>query len=496
MLSGRQFRITRSQRGLAALALALAGVAACTPPATNPPAKESQGTAPPGQAAAPVQVLPSPALAQAQAEGVSIADVVQKALPAVVNVSSSRVRQQRVPFHWFFGPGNGGPQERREQGQGSGVIVSASGVVLTNNHVVEKADEITVTTSDGREFEAKVLGTDPKSDLAVLQLQGDVSGLTAVTFGDSSQLRLGDVVLAIGNPFGIGQTVTMGIVSAKGRADLGIVDYEDFIQTDAAINPGNSGGALINMRGELVGINTAILSRSGGYQGVGFAIPSNMAGPIMQSLQQTGKVVRGWLGVAIQEVDQELAKAMKLPSADGVLISDVKLGGPADKAGLKRGDVVLSVGGQKVDTTGRLRNLVAQEGADKKVPLEIMRDGKRQTIQVLLGEMPTDPSLAGASPDLPGQDKLDGLVLENLAPALKQRFNIGGDVTRGAVVTDVEAGSPAAKAGLRPGDVIVEVNRKPVADVQAFAQLYKQRSGIALLLVHRGDSTVYVVVRR
>src|SRR5690606_1611713 len=306
MLSGSRFRtFTRSRRALAALALA--GVAACTPPATNPPAKESQPAAPPGPTStAPVQVLPSPALAQAQADGVSIADVVQKALPAVVNVSSSRVRQQRMPFHWFFGPGPGGPQERREQGQGSGVIVSVSGVVLTNNHVVEKADEITVTTSDGREFEAKVLGTDPKSDLAVLQLQGDVSGLTAITFGDSSQLRLGDVVLAIGNPFGIGQTVTMGIVSAKGRADLGIVDYEDFIQTDAAINPGNSGGALINMRGELVGINTAILSRSGGYQGVGFAIPSNMAAPIMQSLQTTGRVVRGWLGVAIQEVDQEL----------------------------------------------------------------------------------------------------------------------------------------------------------------------------------------------
>jgi len=495
MLVGSQLRTTTLTRW-ALVALALAGTAACTPPATNPPAKDSQDPAPATQASGPVQVLPSPALAQVQADGVSIADVVQKALPAVVNVSSSRMRRERVPFHWFNGPGNGGPQERREQGQGSGVIVSASGVVLTNNHVVEKADEITVTTSDGREFEAKVVGTDPKSDLAVLQLQGEASGLTAVTFGDSSQLRLGDVVLAIGNPFGIGQTVTMGIVSAKGRADLGIVDYEDFIQTDAAINPGNSGGALINMRGELVGINTAILSRSGGYQGVGFAIPSNMAAPIMQSLQQTGKVVRGWLGVAIQEVDQELAKALKLSSADGVLISDVKEGGPADRAGLKRGDVVLTVGGQKVDTTGRLRNLVAQEGADKKVPLEIVRDGKHQVVQVMLGEMPSDPSVTGGGPDSPAQDKLDGLALENLTAALKQRFNIGGDVTHGAVVTDVENGSPAAKAGLRPGDVIVEVNRKPVADANTFAQLYKQRSGIALLLVHRGDSTVYIVVRR
>ena len=496
MLVDSPFRSITSSRGALAM-LALATTAACTPPATNPPVKESP-TAGSGQAAsAPVQVLPSPALALAQAEGVSIADVVQKALPAVVNVSSSRVREASVPFHWFFGPGNGGPPgEQREQGQGSGVIISAAGVVLTNNHVVEKADQITVTTSDGRELAAKVLGTDPKSDLAVLQLEGDTSGLTAVTFGDSSQLRLGDVVLAIGNPFGIGQTVTMGIVSAKGRADLGIVDYEDFIQTDAAINPGNSGGALINMRGELVGINTAILSRSGGYQGVGFAIPSNMAGPIMQSLQQTGKVVRGWLGVAIQEVDQELAKALKLPSADGVLVSDVKAGGPADKAGLRRGDVVLSVAGQKVDTTGRLRNLVAQEGADKKVPLEILREGKREVVQVTLEEMPKDPSIAAATPEGATQDKLDGLVLENLNQPLKKRFNIGGDVTRGAVVTEVENGSPGAKAGLRPGDIIVEVNRKPVADANAFVQLYKQRTGIALLLVHRGDSTVYIVVKR
>jgi hypothetical protein len=257
MLVRSPFRSITFSREALAMAVLAATTAACTPPATNPPVKEAPGQPSSGQASAPVQVLPSPALALAQAEGVSIADVVQKALPAVVNVSSSRVRETRVPFHWFFGPGNGGPpSEQREQGQGSGVIVSAAGVVLTNNHVVEKADQITVTTSDGREFAAKVLGTDPKSDLAVLQLEGDASGLTPVTFGDSSQLRLGDVVLAIGNPFGIGQTVTMGIVSAKGRADLGIVDYEDFIQTDAAINPGNSGGALINMRGELVGINT------------------------------------------------------------------------------------------------------------------------------------------------------------------------------------------------------------------------------------------------
>lgn len=495
MLGRKSFR--RMARCPAAIALALT-LTACgaPPPAASSPPQPAAQRAPAPSAPAPVQVLPSPALARAQADGVTIADVVERVLPAVVNVSSTRTLKMRTPFQWFFGPGREGPQERREQGLGSGVIVSTKGVVLTNNHVVEKAEEITVTTSDGREFEAKVLGTDPKSDLAVLQLKGDPVGLTAMTFGDSSQLRLGDVVLAIGNPFGIGQTVTMGIVSAKGRADLGIVDYEDFIQTDAAINPGNSGGALINMRGELVGINTAILSRNGGYQGVGFAIPTNMAAPIMQSLQKTGKVVRGWLGVAIQQVDQELAKALKLNSTEGVLISDVKPGGPADRAGLKRGDVVLTVAGQRVDTTGRLRNLVAAAGANKKVPLDIIREGKKQTIDVLLGEMPADPRMGAAGPEAVQPDKLDGLSLENIGAANKKRFNIDPSVTRGVVVTDVEGGSAAARAGLRPGDVIVEVNRKPVTDTNGFKQLYKQRSGIALLLVHRGDSTVYVVVRR
>ncbi len=471
---------------------------ACVPkPGEPPPRAASAAHTPAAEPAPPAQVLPAPGLARAQADGVSIADVAEKALPSVVNVSSSRMQQVRSPFHWFFGPGPGGPTEQRVQGQGSGVIVSKDGLVLTNNHVVEEADEITVTTSDGREFEAKVLGTDPKSDLAVLELDGNPVGLSPVSFGDSSQLRLGDVVLAIGNPFGIGQTVTMGIVSAKGRADLGIVDYEDFIQTDAAINPGNSGGALINMRGELVGINTAILSRSGGYQGVGFAIPSDMALPIMQSLKDNGRVVRGWLGVAIQQVDQELAKALGLSEADGVLVSDVKAGGPADKAGIKRGDVVLRVGGTHVDTTGRLRNLVAQAGANQKVPLEIVRDGKKQTIEVTLGEMPADPRAAlGAHPRAATKDRLDGLVLEELTPQSKKRFDVGPDVTRGVVVSEVDRGSAAARAGLRPGDVIVEVNRSKVTGIEAFKRLYTQRSGMALLLVHRGGSTLYVVVRK
>ena len=286
-----------------------------------------------------------------------------------------------MPFPFFFGPGPE-QQERREQGMGSGVIISSDGYVLTNNHVVSDAQEIKVTLYDRREFDAEVVGTDPKSDVAVIRIKAPPKDLRAISIGDSSRIRLGDVVLAIGNPFGVGQTVTMGIVSAKGRADVGIVDYEDFIQTDAAINPGNSGGALVNMEGQLIGINTAILSRSGGYQGIGFAIPTNMASPIMESLKKYGKVTRGWLGVSIQDVDQELSTAMKLPTSRGVLISDVQPGSPAQKAGLKRGDVVVKIEGRAVETTGNFRNAIALGGSGKKVKLELYRDGKLQTLDV------------------------------------------------------------------------------------------------------------------
>src|SRR5690606_31146613 len=291
----------------------------------------------------PVTTTPNPVLGKA---GGAIADVAERALPSVVNISLTKVGRAGapIPFPVFFGP----PQERIEQGMGSGVIVSADGTILTNNHVVADAKEIKVTTYDRREFDAKVIGTDPKSDLAVIQIQGAPAGLTPIQFGDSSKLRLGEVVLAIGNPFGVGQTVTMGIVSATGRSRMGIVDYEDFIQTDAAINPGNSGGALVNMRGELVGINTAILSRSGGYQGIGFAIPADMARPIMKSLLDNGKVERGWLGVSIQDLTPELARGLGIGTSRGVLVSGVIDGSPADKAGLERGDVVISLDGKAI----------------------------------------------------------------------------------------------------------------------------------------------------
>jgi serine protease Do len=458
----------------------------------------------------PASFLPHPAFAYAQGAGqsaVSIADIAERAMPSVVNISSTKVRKvdpRTSPFlndpffRHFFGPGNEVPRERREQGLGSGVIVTADGVVLTNNHVVEQADEIKVVTSDRREFDAKVLGTDPKSDLAVIKLQGNVTGLKPAVLGDSSRMRLGDVVLAIGNPFALGQTVTMGIVSAKGRANVGIVDYEDFIQTDAAINPGNSGGALVNMEGQLVGINTAILSRSGGYMGIGFAIPTNMAKPIMESLQKHGKVVRGWLGIAIQDLDQELRRAFKLPAdASGVVISDLTPGAPAERAGLKRGDVIQKVNGVPVNSTGELRNAIAAGGTGTDVKLDILRDGKPRTVTAKLGEMPAEP---GETAEKPGSraepGSLDGLTLESLNPALRRKFQIGSGVTQGAVVTSVAPGSPAARAGLRPGDVVLEVNREKVDSLERFKQLYGSAKGSVLMLVHRAGNTIYVVARR
>jgi serine protease Do len=446
--------------------------------------------------AAPVTVVSNPALTRVGGE--SIADITERVLPSVVNISMTKVTkmsgQGQLPFMPFFG-NQGQGEDRREQGMGSGVIVSKDGYVLTNNHVVADAQEIKVTTSDRHNYDATIVGTDPKSDLAVIKIKGDVSNLKPVEFGDSGRLRLGDIVLAIGNPFGVGQTVTMGIVSAKGRSDLGIETYEDFIQTDAAINPGNSGGALINGEGKLVGINTAILSRSGGYQGIGFAIPSNMVSPIMDSLRKSGKVVRGWLGVAIQDVDQELADAMKLPQASGILLSDVKPGTPAAKAGLIRGDVVLKVDGKVVDTSGQFRNMIAASGARHTVHLDLVRDGKAVGADVALGEMPESDAAAAAGPSSAQGGALDGIVLENLSPQTRSAFEIDDSVKQGVVITRLDPQSNAARAGLRPGDVVLEVNRTRVDTPQHFQELYSKSKNRVLLLVNRHGSTTFIVIK-
>jgi serine protease Do len=324
-----------------------------------------------------------------------------------------------------------------------------------------------------------------------------VKDLVPLKVGDSTALRVGDVVLAIGNPFGFSQTVTMGIVSAKGRSETGIVDYADFIQTDAAINPGNSGGALVNMQGELVGINTAIISRSGGYQGIGFAIPSNMASQIAQSLLEHGRVVRGWLGIGIQDVDPDLAAAMSLPTADGVLVSDVEPGGPADKGGLLRGDVIMTVEGKKTNSSTQLRNLIADAGANKKVQLEILRGGKPQSLSLLLGELKTDkPEVTKEAHGTARPETQQGLTVDAITPRIREQLELPPNLKQGVVVTGVAQGSAAAEAGLAPGDVVLEVNKQPVGSVQDFRSAYTKKQGgkNTLLLVFREGRTLYVVL--
>lgn len=461
-----------------AVALALFGCNATA----SAPASEATSQSPPS-------IQASPALYAA--EGGSIADVVEGVLPSVVSITSTKKARARSPMDMFFGHQSGRPQS----GLGSGVIISGSGIIVTNNHVIEGADTVKVQTYDDREFEARVVGSDPKSDVAVLQLEGDVGQLTPVRIGDSGALRLGDVVLAVGNPFGVGQTVTMGIVSATGRSDMGIVDYENFIQTDAAINPGNSGGALINMRGELVGINTAILSRSGGSMGIGFAIPTNMASPIVDALQADGKVTRGWLGVRIQDLNADLRGALSLGNRDGVLIADVQSEGPAEAGGLKSGDVVTQVGKVDVHSTGQFRNLIASARAESDVKLTVIRDGKSKTLQVTLGALPGEDALTGGakSGEASGQ-VLDGLTLKDLDDALRARLEVDKG-TEGVVIVRVQPGSAAARAQLRPGDILLEVNRQSISSVKQVKKAYEATKGAKLLKVLRRGVVQYLVVK-
>jgi len=446
-------------------------------------------------------LLARPAFAQVKGGGkeVSLSDIAERAVRSVVNISSTRVVQRGrglSPYHGnpffeqFFRHRQ--PPQQRMRSLGSGVIVSRDGVVLTNNHVVQHADEIHVNLSDGSKLRATIVGTDPKSDLAVLRLQGDLGQLEPLPFGDSAKLRLGEVVLAIGDPFGVGQTVTMGIVSALGRANMGIVDYEDFIQTDAAINPGNSGGALISMRGQLVGINTAILSRSGGYQGIGFAIPSAMVHPIMDSLLKHGKVIRGWLGVEIQSLTPEIARLMTLPDdTRGVLVAGVQLDSPAAKVGIKRGDVITELNGKPVASVAKLRNAVAAAGSDVEVKLKLVRDGKALSVGLKLGVLPSD-QVARLDPS---QGVLGGLAVEPLTDEIRRRLGLDRRVT-GVVVTEVKAGSAADAAGLHADDVITEINRRPLKDAYQFSTLYKQAKDRLLLLVYREGVPVYLLLEK
>jgi serine protease Do len=432
----------------------------------------------------------------------SFAPIVKKVLPSVVKVEvkiPGKETEMAMPddpmFRQFFG-GHQKFMTPPAHGVGSGVIVTKDGYILTNNHVVDGADELTVTLNDGRQLKAKVVGKDPKTDLAVIKI--DATDQPAITFADSSQSEVGDVVLAIGNPFAIGQSVTMGIISATGRTSMGIEgqeSYEDFIQTDAAINPGNSGGALVDAEGRLIGINTAIYSRSGGNQGVGFAIPTDLAKGVMVSLIEHGKVTRGYLGVHIQNVTPLLAKEFNLKDTHGALVSDVAPNGPADKAGFKAGDVILGFNGHKVGDSSHLRLEVAETAPGESVPVEILRDGSSKHLEVKVKELPGTEQLASKdASDSDNSDALHGVGVEDLTSQTRQQFNIPDDV-KGAVVTQVAPNSASAEAGLQAGDVITEINHHSVASANDAVRLTEHaKDKITLLHVWSKDGSHYLVV--
>lgn len=430
------------------------------------------------------------------------APVVKKVLPTVVNISSSKMvktptgsGQMPDELRQFFGEDFQdqfrAPREQREQGLGSGVIVSPEGYILTNNHVVDGATDVKVTLFDKREYKARVIGTDPKTDIAVLKI--DASGLPAIVVGDSSKVQIGDYALAVGNPFGVGKTVTMGIVSATGRSNLGIEAYEDFIQTDAPINPGNSGGALINDRGELVGINTAILAHeSGGNQGIGFAVPVNLARTVMDQILKNGKVTRAYLGIFPQDVTPAMAKAFGEKEPVGALVGDVSPNSPAERAGLLKGDIILQLNGKPVEDANQLRMSISMMSPESAVNLRVFRSGAERDFSVKLAELPVkEASVRSGSDSAKGE--LAGITVEDLDSQTARQLHVPAN-TAGVVVTDISPSSPAVDSGLRPGDVIQEVNRKPVRNTSDFEAAMRNAKDQTLLLVNRQGSTMYVAV--
>ncbi len=440
--------------------------------------------------------------------------IAQAVTPGIVNIqTTATVKVSQSPFmmdpffRQFFGdqmPGFGGaPRNQVEHALGSGIIISPDGYILTNNHVIAKASDIKVMLSDKREFKGKVVGADPQTDIAVIKIDG--SSLPTVPIGDSAALHVGDTVMAFGNPFGLNFTVTRGTVSALGRSQLGIEGrnsgggFENFIQTDAAINPGNSGGALVNVRGQVIGVNTAILSGNSGpggegsFMGVGFAIPSNMAKHVMEDLVKTGKVSRGYLGATVGVVTQDLAQEFKIPDTAGAFVQDVAPGGPAEKAGLKAGDVVRKFNGQTVDDHTSLTDMVAESSPGSTATLDIIRNGQPMTIKVTLAERPANLAvIAGGPTKAPEEGALRGVQVQNLTPEVRQELDLPGGV-QGVVVTQVDRNAPAAQA-LTQGDVIQSVNRQPVHNATEFNKLAAEAKGRTLLRVVRQGQGLFVVI--
>ena len=420
----------------------------------------------------------------------SLAPMLEKVTPAVVNVATEgRIQMQQNPlfadpfFRRFFNVPDQ-PIERKTQSLGSGVIVDADrGLILTNNHVIANAVQITVTLRDGRRLDAEIVGSDPETDVAVIKVPP--KNLTALPLSDSGSLRVGDFVVAIGNPFGLGQTVTSGIVSALGRSGLGIEGYEDFIQTDASINPGNSGGALVNLRGELVGINTAIFSQDGGNIGIGFAIPINMAVQVMNQLVESGKVDRGFVGIQLQDLNPDLAEAFGVKDMQGAVVNSVLQGSPADKAGLKPGDLIVSINDVAVRNASDVRNRVGLLPVGDKVKFEIIRDGKHRKLSAEIGA--SDESVAG---NAAGNPRLQGLTVGDLGADNPYYGKV-----QGVLVKEVERGSPSWRSGLRAGDLITSVNHVQITDLKQFVQLVQKWNGTLLLRVIRGNAAAFLVIK-
>jgi serine protease Do len=436
----------------------------------------------------------------------SLADLVEKLSPAVVNISTTKVVKmngkrsphgEMFPFDRFFGGeeefykrffGDNPEKEFRQRSLGSGFIISKDGYIFTNNHVIEKADKIKVRLSTGKEYDATVKGRDPRTDLALIKITPDNS-LPTVNLGDSDRLRVGDWVMAIGNPFGLDHTVTAGIVSAKGRV-IGAGPYDNFIQTDASINPGNSGGPLFNMAGEVVGINTAIVAQG---QGIGFAIPVNMAKEILEDLKAKGKVTRGWLGVSVQDITEDLAKSLKLQDRNGALVTEVFEGDPADKAGIKQGDIIIEVDGKKIKDTHELLRAVAVLPVGKKAAVKVLREGQVKELQLTVAEREEKKEMAAGR----GESKdTYGMAVQDITPEIAKQLGLPS--TGGVIVTKVREGSPSDEAGLQPYDVILQVNRVKVATVKDFMREISKKTAEdrVLLLIRRGKGTYYVALRK